>query len=436
MKTTLGFFLLLIHLAINAQTSLNKRDKVDTLSLEDRLWGVTLLWHEVKSNFAYYDKLGFDWDSTYKATIIEVINTPDRFHYYQLLKKVGAKLHDGHTNVFLPADLREKYAFSPPLRLKRIGQRVFIESVLNDTLRALGLSRGDEIILINSVPLVAYAEKNIRPFVSASTPQDEANRTYSNELLSGPKEDNLRLTLRNNEGKTKNVLFKRGLSLQRSPFPPVSFHILPQNIGLLTLNTFSGDTLKQAFERIMAQVGNCSALIIDLRRNGGGNGENAYALQEYFFSDGYFDTQGHSRMHVSAWQSFGYPKADIWLSAPKDSLWVAIDTKVVKFLKPVVILTGEKTFSAAEDFTAILKQNKRAIIIGQATGGSTGMNEYHPLPGGGNFRITVKKDTFIDGTAFIGVGIQPDIEVHETVDDFLKDKDVVLQKAINYFKKK
>lgn len=175
------------------------------------MWGLSLLWHEVKNDFAYHHKLEFDWDSTYRATLFEVTHTPDRFSYYQILRRLGAQLHDGHTNVYLPGDLKEKYATNPPLRLKRIGKRVFVQSLLNDTLKAAGLSQGDEILLINRIPVIEYAEKHIRPYVSASITQDELNRTYTNELLSGAREDSLLLTIRNKGGKTEDVFFKRGL---------------------------------------------------------------------------------------------------------------------------------------------------------------------------------------------------------------------------------
>jgi C-terminal processing protease CtpA/Prc len=56
------------------------------------------------------------------------------------------------------------------------------------------------------------------------------------------------------------------------------------------------------------------------------------------------------------------------------------------------VIISEKTFSADEDFTAMIKQNKAGVIIGTASGGSTGMNVYHELPGRGSFRLTIKKD--------------------------------------------
>ena len=80
--------------------------------------------------------------------------------------------------------------------------------------------------------------------------------------------------------------------------------------------------------------------------------------------------------------------------------------------KPVYVLTSNRTFSAAEEFTYNLKSLKRATIVGETTGGGA-----HP---GGVRRIT---DHFgiwlpngrainpVTGTNWEGVGIEPDIKV-------------------------
>ena len=54
------------------------------------------------------------------------------------------------------------------------------------------------------------------------------------------------------------------------------------------------------------------------------------------------------------------------------------------------------------------------------------------LPGGGGARVCTKKDTYPDGSEFVGVGVKPDIEVAPTVKDFIENKDPVLDKAISY----
>jgi len=79
--------------------------------------------------------------------------------------------------------------------------------------------------------------------------------------------------------------------------------------------------------------------------------------------------------------------------------------------KPVYVLTSNRTFSGAEEFTYNLKNLKRSTTIGETTGG--GAN-----PGGGR-RITEHFGVFvptgraispITKTNWEGTGVKPDIE--------------------------
>jgi C-terminal processing protease CtpA/Prc len=62
----------------------------------------------------------------------------------------------------------------------------------------------------------------------------------------------------------------------------------------------------------------------------------------------------------------------------------------------------------------------RGKIVGQPTGGSTGQPLIIGLPGGGSARICSKRDRYPDGTEFIGVGVQHDVEVLPTIADTLE----------------
>ena len=101
-----------------------------------------------------------------------------------------------------------------------------------------------------------------------------------------------------------------------------------------------------------------------------------------------------------------------------------------------MILIGNETFSAAEDFVVPLHAAKRAIIVGQRSGGSTGQPlRFSFLDGKISGRVCTKRDTYPDGREFVGVGIIPDVEVHLTADEIIADRDVVLEKGIEVLKK-
>jgi len=113
-----------------------------------------------------------------------------------------------------------------------------------------------------------------------------------------------------------------------------------------------------------------------------------------------------------------------------------IKIKAKRIVIPTAILIGHNTASAAEDFLIYLDNQKHMVKIGEPTFGSTGQPMLFSLPGGGSARICTKKDTYPNGKEFVGHGIQPDIKVTFSIDDYLESKDPVLDKAIEYLNKK
>ena len=98
------------------------------------------------------------------------------------------------------------------------------------------------------------------------------------------------------------------------------------------------------------------------------------------------------------------------------------------------MLTGPETFSAAEDFVVVLHASKRATVVGERTGGSTGQPLMIDLPGGVKARVCTIHYTYPDGREFVGVGVIPDVEIHPTAVDIATDRDVILEKAVELLK--
>jgi carboxyl-terminal processing protease len=75
----------------------------------------------------------------------------------------------------------------------------------------------------------------------------------------------------------------------------------------------------------------------------------------------------------------------------------------------------------------------RPTLIGQETGGSTGSPLVLPdLPGDGYARICTRRICYpVSYKRFVNSGVKPDIEVIQTIEDYLNKKDVVLDAGIN-----
>ena len=139
----------------------------------------------------------------------------------------------------------------------------------------------------------------------------------------------------------------------------------------------------------------------------------------------YLSQKWKTRKYLPAFRSWGIPEE--WY---EESMGTIQPSPEKRFSGPLVILTGHTTYSSAEDFVVPLKFSKRAKIVGDITGGSTGNPLNVQLPGGYVLRICAKRDSFPDGEEFVGKGIEPDIKVKLTQKNIYEDKDVVLEKAI------
>ena len=174
---------------------------------------------------------------------------------------------------------------------------------------------------------------------------------------------------------------------------------LAGNVGYLDLRGFLPAQLgAETVVAAMNFVANTDALIIDLRRNGGGDPAMVALISSYLFgaepvhlNDLYFRPDNTTRQ---------------WWTLPY------VPGKRYGEKKEVYVLTSKRTFSAAEEFTYNLKNLKRARIVGETTGGGA-------HPGGGrrineHFAIWVPSGRAINPiskTNWEGTGVTPDVDV-------------------------
>jgi hypothetical protein len=186
---------------------------------------------------------------------------------------------------------------------------------------------------------------------------------------------------------------------RRTNFGFEKVEILPGNIGYLALHGFmtpqiAGETAVAA----MNFLGNCDALIFDLRKNGGGEPSMIQLLSSYLFEE-------PTHLNDLYWRK-GEKRDQFW------TLPYAPGPKLVKV--PVYVLTSAYTFSGAEEFANNLKVLKRATLVGETTGGGANPGESFPLEP--FFRAFVPTGRAVNpttGTNWEGTGVEPDIKVTE-----------------------
>lgn len=177
--------------------------------------------------------------------------------------------------------------------------------------------------------------------------------------------------------------------------------ILNGNLGYIDMRMFAhfefGDQnapARKAIEAALQTVANTDAVIIDLRDNGGGSPAMVGYLASAFTPKG-----------ADIYNTFKY-REGTESEAPKD--WYPAP----RLETPLYVLISGRTGSAAEALAYTLKNAKRAVIVGEASGGAA--NPGGPVPVAGGFSIFVSNGSPISPitkTNWEGDGVQPDIKV-------------------------
>jgi hypothetical protein len=206
------------------------------------------------------------------------------------------------------------------------------------------------------------------------------------------------------EGVSPEEMYK-AIFLKRGPFQNYGFKKVERllgNVGCLVLDEFSyvemegenvgGETARAA----MQMLSNSNALIIDLRDNFGGREEMALLVLDYFFE---------RPVHLLNNRYRGREETEIW--TPGKMAGGRMEEI------PLYVLTSRHTVSGGEMFAYVLKNRKRATIIGEKTRGSAHRTHLFSLKST-KIDIAIPVGTTIDpetGADWEGEGVEPDIIV-------------------------
>ena len=395
------------------------------ISENEKIAGLSKLWSEIKNNFVNFDVTkDVNIDSLYFTYLPKVRTSSSTKEYYQLLTEMTAALRDGHTNVYVPDPLTDSVYARPLVRTRLIEDKVVVIGVYDE---ALQLKTGQEVLQVNGMPVKTYADRYVTPYQSSSTTQDRIVRGYDYALLAGALHEPLRLQVKDASGKISEHTIARVKPAERSAklqMPPFEYRMLPGNIAYVALNTFGNDSAAKAFAAQYEEISKAKAVIFDVRNNGGGNTSVGWAILRYFVDQPALVHTSYTRDYKPTYRAWGRNQQ------PELNRSWFMPGKQKPFTGQVIVLTSARTFSAAEDFVAAFKTMKRGLVLGEATGGSSGQPMFITLPGNGTARICTKRDMLGDETEFVGVGIQPDKVVSPTVGDLRKGGDTELQEAV------
>lgn len=197
---------------------------------------------------------------------------------------------------------------------------------------------------------------------------------------------------------------------------------LPDTVGYVRIPSFSAQLPPATLDYILAAMKGTKGLIIDIRDNGGGFLTNIPELVGRFITE---KTLGGYVCHKTGPgpEDFSEPFKIEYKPAKKHIQYLG---------KPIIVLTNRSCFSAANDFTSVMKSLSNVTILGARTGGGGGMPFNSELPNGWSVRFSSCpiNNARNELTEF---GIDPDIEVHCDDIDLAKGKDAILDAALDLF---
>jgi len=415
--------------------------KTDLLLLRDTLQKIHPGIYRYK-NSAFISHV---FDSCYNS-IQDSMTIPQ---FFMLANFAIAAMQDGHSNCRMSQQVRKDYINNTkvfPAFVMLTRSRAFIYCCNQNS--SLG---GAELISINNHTIQQIVQRLFTYIPSDADIQSrknwESNEIFPffNALLYEPV-DSFNITYKNENGELKKAVLQADLVKNINCPPPfkrpqkyLQLTYMSDHIAVLTVKTFLNEFLHQTgenFNRFLDSAftdirsKNVTKLLIDIRGNQGGNDDNGALLYAYLTQQPFMYYASQETVSDKFAADDNHP--NLKSQQPKQNSYAG----------KVYILADGRSFSAAAEFSAIARSNKRALFIGEEVGGgyygnTSGDDAFITLPNSQlscriplvKYTLAVKKD------ANKGNGILPEYPVYPTINDFINHTDSQLDSALSIIRK-
>lgn len=189
-------------------------------------------------------------------------------------------------------------------------------------------------------------------------------------------------------------------------------------------NVIDAKVASKILDSVFVNFIKVKGLIIDVRDNTGGNDEFAYEVADRFTDKKVLGMSIRTRITHAGYEDFG--ELDRWYMEPKGN---------PNFLKPVIVLTNDKTVSAGDLFAVLMKELPNTKLIGSNTRGIYSNMYGFTLPNGWLCSLSNQRYYNNEMVCYEGTGTPVDIQVLNTRDNLKQMNDPVLEEAISQITK-
>jgi len=407
----------------------------DNISLEKRIFMLSKTYFLVNSYFVHWqDCPDLELDQLYQETIPKIIRAENSYDFFLTMREFMTPLNNSHTT-YVDLQFQSSIRGNIGFKFRNIGGKWVITRSTIDSLK-----EGDIIEMIDDETIDDYYNRMKKSITSSG--ERARKNTFSGQNIYFPIK--FALTLENG----KKIMVNQEDNLKKTPILEVSGRWLEDGkVAYIKIPSFGMPEMEEKALEYVEEYFDSDTIIIDLRQNSGGsspmrlirklmNKPYRWWLESTNQHYGVFnfryeqyskmietvedeDTKNYLQGSLDAFKPFSKAQM-IWhpeVKQPKEDCYNG----------NLILLIDSFVVSAAEDFSMLFKDNKRATLVGETTLGSTGQPYIYQFDNQKMVMVGAKRAYFPDGSKFEGVGIKPDIELKPTIDDLKAGKDSILE---------
>jgi carboxyl-terminal processing protease len=364
------------------------------------------------------------------AAMNEDINNTDMIEFWQVWKVLDEKFAPASTTLprkttkeriwgataGMTASLGDPYTvFFPPVESKIFGEQIsgsfegvgmeldtkdgiltVVTPIKGSPAERAGVKPGDKVIKVEDKVVANWAVGDVVKIIRGKRGTEVAI-TFAREGVNSP---------------IVKTLIREAINI-----PVVNTKILADGTFVISLYTFTA-TSPNAFRGALREFveSGSDKLVLDLRNNPGGYLEAALDIASWFLPTGELVTT----------EKFGAKQDDLLYKSKGYNIF----TDKLKF----AILVNRGSASASEILAGALQQHHKAVVIGENSFGKGSVQELIDLAEGTSLKVTVAHWYTPNGTNISNGGLAPDIRVELTDENTKNGNDLVVERAVEYFK--
>ncbi len=395
----------------------NNGNNYDSTDKEVMLADVIITWNVIQHFYPYFDVIDIDWGKVLKVTLKEALLDKDADEFYDTLRKMIAKLQDGHGVVYYKTEPQA----SLPVRVEWI-ENQFVVTASLDTAK---IKKGDIIDKIDGISADSILQKQ-EEYISGSS----WLKRYRALNLFGSGEEGTIAAVQLKRGKQKITIKINRRRLNANLFfnnvTEFSYPVLKEiSKDIYYVNLHSID--EKTFNNNLNKLATAKGIIFDWRPNG------IISQQKSINTLKIIKHLIDSTIYSEKWNvpEVIYPdREDMTFQKTQWSL----NPSQPHFNGKFVFIDEPSVFSFGETVMGIVDYYKIGTTVGDTTAGTNGNINFIPLPGGYNIMLTGMRVLKNDGSQLELVGFPPDVPVHKTIKAIIEGRDGYLEKAIEIIK--